>query len=190
MKHRRLILKILLTLFMTLLAAGLTALWFPQEVLTVDSGPVKADVLVVLGGTPDRAKRAAELFGQGEASRILISGNGDCASNEKLLEKNNVASTAIILECKSGTTRENAEFSIPLLRQMGAHRVIIVTSWYHSRRALASFEHYAPDIIFYSRPSYFAYPRIEWRLKGINGYIKSEYMKLLGYWVCYGVCPI
>jgi hypothetical protein len=44
-----------------------------------------------------------------------------------------------------------------LLRQMGAKRVIIVTSWYHSRRALACFEHYAPDIKFYSRPSYFGY---------------------------------
>ena len=40
---------------------------------------------------------------------------------------------------------------------MGAQRVIIVTSWYHSRRALACFEHYAPDMKFYSRPSYFGY---------------------------------
>ncbi len=111
-------------------------------------------------------------------------------SNEKLLEKVGVTNAAIILESKSRTTRENAEFSIPLLRQIGTHHVIIVTSWYHSRRALACIEHYAPDIQFYSRPSYFAYPRTEWRPKGISGYVKSEYVKLLGYWVCYGVCPM
>ena len=111
-------------------------------------------------------------------------------SNVKLLEKDGVTNAAIILESKSRTTRENAEFSIPLLRRMGAHRVIIVTSWYHSRRVLACFEHYAPDIQFYSRPSYFAYPRTEWRPKGISGYVKSEYVKLPGYWVCYGVCPM
>jgi uncharacterized SAM-binding protein YcdF (DUF218 family) len=168
---------------------GLTAFFFPQQVLTVDSGSVKADALVVLGGTPDRAERAAELFKEGEAPEILVSGKGDCASNEKLLEKEGVTNAAIILESKSHTTRENAEFSIPLLRQMGAQRVIIVTSWYHSRRALACFEHYGAGIKFYSRPSYFAYPRAEWHPKRISGYVRSEYLKLLGYWVRYGVWP-
>jgi len=175
---------------------GLAAFFFPQQILTVDSGPVKADVLVVLGGTPDRAIHAAELFKQGEAPRVLVSGSGDSASNRKLLERNGVTNTAIILEVKSRTTRENAEFSIPMLRQLGAHRVIIVTTWYHSRRALASFEHYAPDIKFYSRPSYFGFGdkadnetrKAEW--KRARRYADSEYFKLLGYWVCYGVCPI
>lgn len=190
MKRRRIILKLLVVLFVALLVAGLTVWLLPQQVLTVDSGPVKADVLVVLGGTPDRAIRAAELFKEGEAPKILVSGYGDCVSNEKLMEREGVTTAAILLEPKSRTTQENAEFSIPLLRQMGAHRVIIVTAWYHSRRGLACFEHYAPDIKFYSRPSYFAYPKTEWRPKGISSYVKSEYVKLLGYWVCYGVCPI
>jgi uncharacterized SAM-binding protein YcdF (DUF218 family) len=173
-----------------LLVAALVCYLFPQQVLTVDSGRVTADVLVVLGGgMGQRAARAAELFKEGEAPTILVSGTGDCVSNEKTLEKDGVTKAAIILEGKSRTTRENAEFSIPLLRQMGAHRVIIVTSWYHSRRALMCFEHYAPDIKFYSRPSYFGYPHAEWHPKGISGYLKSEYVKLLGYWVCYGVCP-
>jgi uncharacterized SAM-binding protein YcdF (DUF218 family) len=187
---RRKLLKILGGLLVCLVVAGIAAWLFPEQVLTVDSGPVKAEVLVVLGGRPDRAGRAAELFKQGEAPEILVSGSGDCASNEKLLEKEGVTNAAIILECKSHTTRENAEFSIPLLRQMGAHRVIIVTSWYHSRRALACFEHYAPDMKFYSRPSYAGYLRNDANRKYINGYIKSEYVKLLGYWVRYGVWPL
>lgn len=174
-----------------LLVAVLACCLFPQQVLTVDRGPVTADAIVVLGGGfQKRAERAAELFKQGEAPEILVSGRGDCAYNKRLLEQEGLTSAAIVLEDKSRTTRENAEFSIPLLRQMGAHRVIIVTSWYHSRRALACFEHYAPDIIFYSRPSYFAFSRAQWRDHGINGYIRLEYVKLLGYWVCYGVCPI
>ena len=191
MKRRRLILKIVFALNLLLALLAAVAWLFPQRVLTVDSGPVKADVIVVLGGGwPDRSERAAALFKEGEAPKILVSGFGDCESNEKLLERNGVTNMVIILEDKSRTTRENAEFSIPLLRQMGAHRVIIVTAWYHSRRGLACFEHYAPDIQFYSRPSYFAYPKTEWHPKGISGYVKSEYVKLLGYWVCYGVCPI
>jgi uncharacterized SAM-binding protein YcdF (DUF218 family) len=189
--------------------------WFlPQQVLTVDSGPVKADVMVVLGGTTDRAGRAAELFKAGEASKIIVSGFGDCATNERLLKNAGVSIANIILEAKSRTTRENAEYSISLLRQMSAHRVIIVTTWYHSRRALACFEHYAPEIQFYSRPSYFGYVgkardgktgpspvlspveaerlqasrKAEW--KRVRIYTDAEYVKLLGYWVCYGVCPI
>ena len=191
MKRRRLILKIVL-LLVVLLALLAAVVWlFPQQVLTVDSGPVKADALVVLGGAGlERPERAAELFKEGEAPRILCSGYGDTQAYKTVLTKSGVPAQNISLETKSRTTRENAEFSILLLRQMGAHRVIIVTSWYHSRRALMCFEHYAPDIQFYSRPSYFAYPKTEWRPKDIGSRAKSEYVKLLGYWVCYGVCPI
>lgn len=145
----------ILTLACILLGFG--AYLFPERFLTVDSGPVKADVLVVLGGRPDRAGRAAELFKEGAAPKVLVSGSGDWTSNKRLLEKEGVPATAIVVEPKSRTTLENAKLSIPLLRQMGAHKVIIVTSWYHSRRGLMCFEHYAPDIQFYSRPSYYGY---------------------------------
>jgi uncharacterized SAM-binding protein YcdF (DUF218 family) len=247
MLRRRRFFKLAIVFSLVLIALGVFAWFFPQRVLTVDSGPVKADALVLLGGTGmERPERAAELFKQGEASEILVSGKSDCVSNEKLLEKDGVPEKAITLECGSHTTRENAEFSIPLLRQLGAHRVIIVTSWYHSRRALACFEHYAPDLKFYSRPSYAGYLRqaqgadngrqpgevanqtsrakdqgttddgrqraesggsaphptlspVEAERvraaqraerKAQEGYVRSEYLKLLGYWVRYGVCPL
>jgi uncharacterized SAM-binding protein YcdF (DUF218 family) len=190
MKPLKLVLKILTGLVALLLLLGMAALTFPRQILTVDSGPVKADVLVVLGGGDERPIRAAELFKQGVAPKILISGSGDCQSHERSLEKNGVPAAAIVLECDSKTTRENARFSVPLLRQMGARRVIIVTSWYHSRRALHCFEHYAPDIEFFSRPAYFGYARKDWKSNRIYHYVKSEYWKLIGYWVRYGVCPV
>ena len=84
MLRRRKILKILLALFLILLLAGWRPVFFPQQILTVDSGPVKADVMVVLGGgLADRPERAAELFKQGEAPKILVSGKGDCVTNRK-----------------------------------------------------------------------------------------------------------
>lgn len=188
---RRRILKILAGTLVLLVLAALAAWLFPQKILTVDSGPVKADVMVVLGGgLSERPVRAAELFKQGEAPKIVVSGSGDDWFFVSVLKTNGVPMSAIAREGKSRSTRENAEFSIPLLRALGAKRVIIVTSWYHSRRALACFEHYAPDIQFYSRPTYFAYPRADWRPKGVSGRVRSEYVKLLGYWVRYGVCPL
>jgi uncharacterized SAM-binding protein YcdF (DUF218 family) len=198
------------------------AFFFPQQVLCVDSGDVQADALVVLGGgSYERPTRAAELFLAGSAPRIILSGAGDAAENQRLLLSKGVPVAAIELEGKSRSTKQNAQFSIPLLRgeggkaeggkaetlksegrgaedrgqktedgrrkTAGAKRVIIVTSWYHSRRALHTFQHYAPDMQFYSRPSYFGYPRTQWSRGGISGYIRAEYLKLAGYWVCYGV---
>ncbi len=174
-----------------LLIAASACYFFAQQVLTVDSGGVKADALVLLGGgLPERAERAAKLFKEGEAPLVICSGFGDVEAAKAFMIRSGVPAPVILLESKSRSTRENAQLSIPLLRAHGAHRVIIVTSWFHSRRALACFEHYAPDIKFYSRPSYYGFPRSDWKQTGISGYVKSEYVKLLGYWLCYGVCPI
>jgi uncharacterized SAM-binding protein YcdF (DUF218 family) len=163
---------------------------FPHRLLTIESGDVKADVIIVLGGgTDERPTRAAELFKAGAAPRILGSGFGDDDVNVQILKHDGVPEAVIFREPRSISTLENANFSIPLLRQKGARRVIIVTSWYHSRRALACFRQAAPDIEFYSRPAYRTYPRTEWSRQGTSGYIRAEYMKLLGYWICYGVSP-
>jgi uncharacterized SAM-binding protein YcdF (DUF218 family) len=188
-KLRRLLLAVLVLSGLLLLLA--VALWaFPQQVLTVDSGPVKADVLVILGGgSTERPRRAAELFHAGEAPRLLCSGEGDCRSNQRILITAGVPRAVIQLECDSRNTSENAQRTIALLREQGVKRVIIVTSWYHSRRALNCFEHYAPDLEFYSRPSYFAVARDDWQPKGIEGYVRMEYAKNLGYLIRYGVWP-
>ena len=174
----------------SLILLALAAFLFPQKLLTLDSGPVKADVLVVLGGgLNERPERAAELFKEGVALKVLVSGTGDCEANAQCLVRNGVPKGAITLEDNSVSTLENAEFSVPMLRRMGARRVIIVTSWYHSRRALACFRHFGPEIIFYSRPTYFGYQRRDWGKHDIGGELKFEYLKLLGYWVYYRIAP-
>jgi uncharacterized SAM-binding protein YcdF (DUF218 family) len=60
-------------------------------------------------------------------------------------------------------------------------RLIIVTSWYHSRRAWHVFHHYAPDLVVYSCPSYEKPTRIA---------VMLEYLKLPEYLLRYGVSPI
>jgi uncharacterized SAM-binding protein YcdF (DUF218 family) len=180
-----------LALLGLLAAAGMVGLLFPQRMLCVESGDVQADALVVLGGDwGDRAARAAELFQQGVAPRVIVSGAGDCTFNLQVLTNAGVPASAIQLESRSKTTRENAEFSISLLRAAGVRRAIIVTSWYHSRRALSCFRHYAPEIKFYSRPSYSNYARSTWSRSGVWRDVREEYVKIPGYWLCYGICPI
>jgi uncharacterized SAM-binding protein YcdF (DUF218 family) len=123
--------------------------------LLVQTQPVpKVDAIVVLGGESwTRPQHAAELFKSGVAPFLLASGGGDCEDTRRLLEARGVPASAIRLEPKSGSTRQNAQFSVPLLREAGARRVIIVTSWYHSRRALACFRKYGRDMTFYSCPT-------------------------------------
>jgi uncharacterized SAM-binding protein YcdF (DUF218 family) len=187
---RNWLLRIVLILFTLFILLGVAAFLFPGKYLCVESGPVKADVVVVLGGgSRDRPERAAELFKEHAAPRILVSGLGDCKINRRFLNRAGVPLHVIQMEDQSRTTRENAIFGVKLLRSQSAHRVIIVTSWYHSRRALACFEHYGPEIQFYSRPSYFDYSRADWLRNKLAQRIYLEYPKLLGYWMCYGILP-
>jgi uncharacterized SAM-binding protein YcdF (DUF218 family) len=166
------------------------ALW-PRQLLCIDSGNVTGDVIVLLGGdTFGRPVRVAELYRDRAAAKILICGQGDWGSNRAKLIQAGVPQQSIFLEPDSTSTRQNAQFSIPLLRSVGARRVILVTTWFHSRRALRVFQHDAPDIQFYSRPSYWGFSRAEWSLHHISNHVRVEYGKLLGYWVLYGICPL
>src|SRR5271170_152186 len=95
-QRRHLILKIFSGLFCLLLLLSLAGLIFPRQILTVDSGPVKADALVVLGGgVHERPERAAELFKEGAAPRVICSGSGDCDSNRQLLIRAGVPAAAV-----------------------------------------------------------------------------------------------
>jgi len=166
------------------------AYFYPEKILCVDSGPVAADVIVLLGGGQhERPGRAAELFRQHAAPRILITGAGDDGINRQLLLAAGVPAAAIEVEGQSLTTRENAEFTLNRLRAEKVHRVILVTSWYHARRAQKTFEHFAPELKFYSRPAYFAFDRQDWTRLGVAHKLELEFLKLLGYWLRYGVNP-
>ena len=181
------------TAIIGLLAAAIiaaTGYFHPQTFLCVDSGDVRGDVLVVLGGgVHDRPACAADLYSRQVAPTIILTGAGDELINWRILHDNGVPGKAILIENKSLTTQENALNTIKLLRTKHFHRIILVTSWYHSRRALKTFEHSAPDLTFYSRPSYFALDRKDWSKYSTGHRAHLEFMKLAGYWLRYGVNP-
>jgi uncharacterized SAM-binding protein YcdF (DUF218 family) len=184
-------------IFRTLLAGVLVtllllavALFYPEKILCVDSGRTTADVIVILGGGDhERPARAAELFKAHAAPRILITGEGDEEINRQLLLKAGVPANVIEVEGKSRTTKENAEFSVKRLNAEKIHTAILVTSWYHSRRALRTFEHFGKELKFYSRPSYYAFNADDWKKLGIQKRMRLEFLKLPGYWIRYGVNP-
>jgi uncharacterized SAM-binding protein YcdF (DUF218 family) len=187
---RKLILRTAIIILILVAVIAVLAYLIPEDLLCVDSGKVSADVLVVLGGgVHERPVRAAELFKQHAAPRILLTGRGDDTINDHILLDSGVPENVIQIENKSATTQENAVFTIKLLRAAHVHSAILVTSWYHSRRALKTFEHYAPDITFYSCPSHFDYARADWKQNGTLRHMRWEFLKIPGYWIRYGINP-
>lgn len=132
---------------------GLAAMFFSEPVLTLPDDGGRADVIVVPGGDgPPRAVQAARLWKEGRSPVILVTGDGDCLHNKRIMVRNGVKPSAIFVECRSGSTWQNARFSAPVMREIHARSALIVTNWYHSRRAIASFRAACPQMRFISSP--------------------------------------
>jgi uncharacterized SAM-binding protein YcdF (DUF218 family) len=188
--RRRLWLKLFLMVLALCALLPVGALFFSEPILCVENANAKGDVMVVLDGEANyRPPRVLDLYGQGRAPIILISGRGDCQAVRAFLTSKGVQSAAIELEGESTNTKQNAEFCVRLLRERRVKHAVIVTSWFHSRRALNCFRHYAPEIEFTASPKVLDRPKGHWRDKYERVWVLSEYLKLLGYWVRYGVRP-
>lgn len=117
--------------------------------------PSPADAMIVLGarvyddGSPSpalqrRLDRAAELYAQGYAPVIVVSGGqGDDepepegTAMKRYLVAQGVPEAQVIAETESYSTQENLENSKAILDGMGLSSVIVVTSDYHLWRALS-----------------------------------------------------
>jgi uncharacterized SAM-binding protein YcdF (DUF218 family) len=130
-----------LLLVLVLLCGGLTAAWFlSPRLLYVEHGVVPADVIIVLGGDAEgRVWRGLELYKEGVGPTILLSGAGDGGLPRRRLELAGMDSRVIVEEDRSRNTRENAEYSVAWMRDQGLESAVVVTTWWHSKRALACF---------------------------------------------------
>jgi uncharacterized SAM-binding protein YcdF (DUF218 family) len=167
--------------------------WFDpfwREVLIVQTAVEPADAIVVLGGeSQGRPVEAARLYNEGLAPRVFVVGTGDNERNRRALLRAGVPEDRITCETASESTLENAMFVRPLLEKADVHRAILVTSSYHTRRALAVFQQRVPGISFLMASS-----RIGWwdTPKGRrqeDAWAVIEFIKIPAYWILYGVHP-
>jgi uncharacterized SAM-binding protein YcdF (DUF218 family) len=169
-------------------AAVAAAFKAAEPLLIVRTAVEPADVIVVLGGDgPSRAWRAAALYREGLAPRVLVTGIGDCGSIRDLMVQSGVPPEVIETECAARSTWENARFSAPMLTAMGARRAILVTSWFHTRRALACFRQVMPQLEWMSVPveRSEAYRRMVQSHRGAM--VLAEYVKIGWYFLRHGV---
>jgi uncharacterized SAM-binding protein YcdF (DUF218 family) len=120
----------------------------------VDDPLAQSDVIVVLGDdnyAGDRAFHAAELYRSGMARVVVASGRmlrsnaGIADLMEHDLESFGVPASSIVkFPHRAGNTREEAEALSGLIASRGWKRILLVTSNYHTRRALFIFERVMP----------------------------------------------
>jgi uncharacterized SAM-binding protein YcdF (DUF218 family) len=114
----------------------------------------ESDVILVLAGETDhRPARALELLNQGYAPRLILDveaqskmyqwSEGDLA--QKYAEGLGRAQSITICRIDGLSTKEEAISAARCLRQVGGKNVLLVTSDYHTRRALSIFKREVPD---------------------------------------------
>jgi uncharacterized SAM-binding protein YcdF (DUF218 family) len=111
-------------------------------------------ILVLAGDSRgNRIMKAAELVKQGYASNALISGPDgnygfyECDLAIPFAVKAGFPDAYFLhLENTARSTRDEARIAAVELRRLGAHRVLIVTSDYHTRRAGKIYREEVPDL--------------------------------------------
>lgn len=111
----------------------------------VNEPPVKADAIVVLGGDSfdaTRVRRAVSLYQQGYAPRILLAGGmirrylSEAVLMKKDAEGFGAPDGALdVVESRAGSTLNESEAILHYVSERNLHRLLIVTSDFHSRRA-------------------------------------------------------
>jgi len=125
----------------------------------VDSeSPRKADAVVVLAGdqSGNRVLRGAELVREGYAPKLVIS-NGPLTyghpeselAADFAVSRGYDRATMICIQRLNNSTDSEAESVPAVLRKLGAHTVLIVTSPSHTARATRLFRRRAPDLEFH-----------------------------------------
>jgi len=153
--------RILLLVLVAIVVLGLvfrnTILAALGSYLIKADAPEKADIALVLAGDGEgnRILAAAQLARQGYVSRVLVSGPSGIYGQYECdlaipfaVKAGYPASYFLHFENNARSTQEEARDTIERLHQLGMHKVLLVTSDYHTRRAGKIFRTAAPDLQF------------------------------------------
>ncbi|HEU4833259.1 MAG TPA: YdcF family protein [Pyrinomonadaceae bacterium] len=185
------------------------AAWAGAKFLITEAPLDKADAIVVLGGSAtykERTHEAARLLHEGRAPLILITNDnmrGPWSSAEQRnlyyyersfeeLEKAGVRPQNIeVAATPAASTYEEAQVVREYAQQRGLHSMLIVTSAYHSRRALWVFSRVFRDTgisigLVSVPPGEQTPPAATWwlTLRGWK-FVPGEYVKMVYYLINY-----
>jgi uncharacterized SAM-binding protein YcdF (DUF218 family) len=139
---KKLIISIFIAVTLVVFVPMLVAVYLsPQNPLE------KVDAIVVVSGgdTDARISEGVKLYLQEWAPMLVFSGaaaEGDVSNAlamKRIAVSAGVSAEDILIEEKSKTTAENADFTANIVREKGFQSIILVTSPYHQRRAYTQF---------------------------------------------------
>ena len=158
--------------------------WFVQD---ASSPPVTATVcdgIVALTGGEQRVDTAITLLRGGYGHQLLISGVGPHVTLQHILHLqqeplSSPLAARITLGRRATSTIGNAHETAEWAKENRLHRLLVVTSGYHIRRAVLEIHRTAPDL------DLIAYPVVPLALQGVPSrrtlfLMFREYNKLLG----------
>jgi len=156
----------------------------------------KADAILVLEGEADRRPALAlELLRQGYAPRVLLDASTDARlyywTSAQIAEQyirtlpSAIAGSVSVCAMSALSTTEEARQARRCLDAVGARSVLVVTSEYHTRRALNVFRHSFPgrqvDVVGAVEPDQFGVRW--WRHRQWAKVTLSEWVRLI-WWEC------
>lgn len=175
-------------------------IWTVAKPLRATAAPQQADAIVVLaggvgesglagGGYQERTKAAVELYKAGFAPRMIFVSGYAFAFREAEIMRDlatslDVPESAILLETRAANTYDGIVHVQEILRREHWSRVLLVSSPYHMRRALAVWHAQAPDVQAIPSPvpqsQFYTHDRGA-SAEQIRG-ILQEYVALAYYW--------
>ncbi|MEK4326641.1 YdcF family protein [Paenibacillus sp. FSL R7-0312] len=113
--------------------------------LPLSEAPKQTDVIIVLSGGGGRVEQAVELFKEGIAPYMLLSAVSENAGPSGDMHQTALAlgipEEAILTEDAAQSTYQNAQFTLPIMKQHGFKSAIVVSSDFHMRRVKFIFDH-------------------------------------------------
>jgi uncharacterized SAM-binding protein YcdF (DUF218 family) len=201
---RRIIITVLI-----FLAAWFGLAWVAAKALIVESELLQADALVVLSGSSnyiERTRAAAKLFAAGRAPKIILTNDNERGGWSSVEERNPLFEELEFAELlRAGVPAEKIEMltetvtstydEARLVREyastQGLRSIMVVTSAYHSRRALWTwrrvFQNSGIEIGLSAAPTGEQSPNPFswwWHTRGW-AMVAGEYPKLIYYWLQY-----
>jgi uncharacterized SAM-binding protein YcdF (DUF218 family) len=186
---------IIVLLIVSVLLFVTATLWLPMvgSWLAQPSHVGRADAIVVLGGGSLRTLLGITLYKQKVAPELWNTGDvpGSASPAELIIQQGVPAEVTHILP--STSTWEDAQAIADLARRRKVQSIVVVTDWYHSRRALCSIRHHLAGSgikISYDFPPSESYrPDNWWQSQSGRNQVLSELGKIMSYWLRYGLNP-
>jgi len=203
-RTRRIILRIAVALALAAMVAAAVLLRGAGRYLVVEHALERSDAIVVLGGARvERWIEAVDLYREGWAPRIVLS-PGRIEESELRLRESGVRFPAeaelirdamlqmkvapdaiVILPASLDNTAQEATSVRQAAVAAGWHRLIVVTSKYHTRRSLFAFERElrgtSIEVRMRATRYELATPDRWWTTRGDFRWVTSELQKLLAY---------